>query len=255
MTCQEYQQWLVPYLHGQLEADHREELAAHLTGCGVCANELAEYRQLEEQLRSVCKVIPPKPENTIAAVNARIDAWEAQQAQGVGVNRLVRYGLAVAAATVLVVVVSRPLLVRQIARNQPAPSLIGGDTPEQATEAPRMQWDVETPPMIHVQWIVTDRGEATTTLSEWLTQIQDARLVSTEKQPWRSSLSRNNTASAVATTADADRLIVQLPVSSYSALLAELAKHGQLSSQPPAPEAVSTDQSLTVELSLVVQAP
>ena len=243
MTCQDYQQWLVPYLHGQLEVNRLGELGTHLTGCGACAKELEEYRQLEEVLRSVIKSTPPKLEDTLAAVNAKIDAWEAQQVQQVGVNRLVRYGLAVAAAAVLVIVVSRPLFVRRIART------------EQATEAQRMRWDTQTQPALRLQWTVADQREATTALSEWLTQTQGARLVSTEQRPWRSHLSRDNTASDVPNMTDMGRLIVQLPVSSYSALLAELAKHGQLSSQPPAPEAVSADQSLTVELSLVVQAP
>jgi anti-sigma factor RsiW len=264
MTCQAYQQQLVPYLHGRLEADHRGELETHLKGCQTCAKELNEFKQLEAGLRDLASMELPNPEKTLAAVNAKIDAWEARQQRLAAwrPNRLLgRYGLAVAAAAAALVLVVRPIYVRLAARPQPTPAVTDRLTSpapsreihEDTLQGQRMSRSTSMQPAIRVDWTIRNPIEATTALRQWLSQIPQATLLSgghEDTQSWRVSLSRDDTAADTAPPLDTERLVVQLPASSYPALLAELAKHGRVS-QPPVSEALSTDQPLTVELSLV----
>lgn len=267
MTCQTYQQRLVTYLHGRLEADQRGELETHLKDCAMCAQELEEFKQLEGALRDFANMAPPDPEKTLAAVNAKIDAWEAQQQRLVAwrPDRLVRYGGIAAAAVASLVLVVRPLYVKLAARSQPTPAFTdrltspaprGHETLEDARQGQRMPWSTATPTALRLEWTIRNPIEATIALRQWLTQVPEATWLSRgheDEQQWRPYLSRDHTVSETSTSADTEQIVMQLPGSWYPALLAELAKHGRVSSPRPAPEALSTDQALTVELSLITE--
>jgi hypothetical protein len=62
--------WLIPYADGMLAADERRRVDGHLTGCGSCAAELREVRELNLLLVS----LPPAPPTSFAPFWLKLQA-------------------------------------------------------------------------------------------------------------------------------------------------------------------------------------
>src|SRR6266851_7704099 len=94
--------WLIPYADGMLAADERRRIDGHITGCAACAAELREVRELNLLLVT----LPPAPPVAVATFWLKLQAVLPQRRvlriPSFPIYR--RLGLALAAATVAVVV-------------------------------------------------------------------------------------------------------------------------------------------------------
>jgi anti-sigma-K factor RskA len=59
MTEDRFEEFLGPYLLGELSAEEERELERHLEGCSGCRDELARARQAHDLLRELATVGPP----------------------------------------------------------------------------------------------------------------------------------------------------------------------------------------------------
>ncbi len=94
--------WLIPYADGMLAADERRRIDGHIAGCAACAAELREVRELNLLLVT----LPPAPPIAFAPFWSNLQAVLPQRRvlriPSFPIYR--RLGLALAAATVAVVV-------------------------------------------------------------------------------------------------------------------------------------------------------
>jgi len=94
--------WLIPYADGMLAADERRRIDGHIAGCAACATELREVRELNLLLVT----LPPAPPIAFAPFWSNLQAVLPQRRvlriPSFPIYR--RLGLALAAATVAVVV-------------------------------------------------------------------------------------------------------------------------------------------------------
>ena len=94
--------WLIPYADGMLAADERRRIDGHIAGCAACAAELREVRELSLLLVT----LPPAPPIAFAPFWSNLQAVLPQRRvlriPSFPIYR--RLGLALAAATVAVVV-------------------------------------------------------------------------------------------------------------------------------------------------------
>ncbi|MGQ0505676.1 MAG: anti-sigma factor family protein [Myxococcaceae bacterium] len=69
MTCDELEQFFHPYLDGEFDPEARQEMDAHLAGCGTCASRLHEEAQFVASVRAASAAVrQPAPE----ALKARL---------------------------------------------------------------------------------------------------------------------------------------------------------------------------------------
>ena len=90
--------WLIPYADGMLAADERRRIDGHIAGCGICAAELREVRELNLLLVT----LPPAPPTSVAPFWLKLQAVLPQRRSlripsFAGYRRL---GLAFAAASI-----------------------------------------------------------------------------------------------------------------------------------------------------------
>lgn len=71
MNCAKVKGLLSPYVDGLLESSLREEVERHLSTCPDCSKELASWRSLVEELRSLEKV--QAPDNFLEGVHRRLE--------------------------------------------------------------------------------------------------------------------------------------------------------------------------------------
>ena len=74
MSEDRFEEFLGPYLLGELSVEEERELERHLEGCSGCRGELARARQTHDLLRELAAGGPPPPElrdHVLARAGAR----------------------------------------------------------------------------------------------------------------------------------------------------------------------------------------
>ncbi len=79
MTCDDARDLLEAYHDGELGADDRARIEAHLQGCAACARELAGLRALSDRVRGLGR--PPVPDSLAGRIAVRL-AQDAPAAPG-----------------------------------------------------------------------------------------------------------------------------------------------------------------------------
>ncbi|MFZ5468344.1 MAG: anti-sigma factor family protein [Myxococcota bacterium] len=100
MTCTELEQFLYPYLDGELDAAECVEIETHLAGCAECATRVHSEKRFMEGLRAKTRGlanVPPAPE----ALWAKVRGGLAREQRGAASQRW--FQLTAAAAAVVVV--------------------------------------------------------------------------------------------------------------------------------------------------------
>jgi hypothetical protein len=125
---QDYRELISAYIDGDLEADDRQLLLAHLAGCDDCRRTLEAYRQIGNRLRALPPVAPPANlreaifEETVESGARKLYAFTGR----------VGYSVAALAAVALIFVVAIYLLVNgyqrtidpEVVASQPGNSVI-----------------------------------------------------------------------------------------------------------------------------------
>jgi len=99
MTCHELDSFALPYLDGELEADARAEIEAHLAACTACARRVHEEARFHQALKARIRSAAALPASD--ALRARIHHGIRGQHQRQLTVRWVRVGAAAAAVVVV----------------------------------------------------------------------------------------------------------------------------------------------------------
>ena len=76
MQCERARELLSPYLDGELSAQERRAVAAHIEGCRICAAQVADFQRIGRTLAEAGREPMPK------ALALRVRANLAREAEG-----------------------------------------------------------------------------------------------------------------------------------------------------------------------------
>ena len=113
--CVIYRRWLSPYVDGQLSAEERARLAAHLGACAACR---AELEGLQAMLQTLRTLAPPEPPALLPGIHQQLQAgpwWQAlaRRFAAPWPVSLPLHGLALATTALLIVVISLPNVMKR----------------------------------------------------------------------------------------------------------------------------------------------